>query len=187
MKTNKKAVLEMSISTIVVIVIAMTMLILGIVFVRNVVCSGIILTDKISASVYDEITDLFGSREMGVKCMGEAGQEIRIGDGGKRQIFCLINTDEKGEYKLIMKSIESIGKSVPTREVEKWVIDENWKGEVKPGMTTAVFAVLDIPKRVSSTQLKIIIEEEETKTGNKQTHISYINVVHIGTTKTAIC
>jgi len=185
-RQNKKAALELSISTIVVLVIAMTMLILGIVFVRNIICSGIILTDQISASVSNEITDLFGSREMGVKCMGETGKEVKIGDGGKRQIFCVINTDEKGEYKLTMKSIESIG-GVSTREVEKWVIDKNWRGEVKPGMTTAVFIVLNIPKRVSNTELKITLEEEETATGNKQTHISYINVAHVGAIKTAIC
>lgn len=48
---SKKAAMEMSMGTIVTIVLLMSVLILGLVFVKNIMCSGIILTDDITASV----------------------------------------------------------------------------------------------------------------------------------------
>lgn len=187
MKANKKAAIELSAGTIVVIVLAMTMLILGMVFVRNIICSGIILTDQVSMAVENELKDLFGSRDMGVKCMGEEGKDVKLGSGGTRKIFCLINTDENEEYNFTIR-IESLSEGVPTREVKKWLIDEGWEGSVTPGMTTAVVAVLNIPKKVSRTNLKLTIDELNKKTGStKQTHISYLEVTYVGAVKGAIC
>jgi len=184
--TSKHSAIELSIGTIVIIVLAMTMLILGMVFVRSIMCSGIVLTDQISKNVENEIINLFQSRDYGIKCMGEGGQMVKLGDGGRRQVFCVANLDEAGEYSLKVKNVESL-KGVPTRTVQGWVLDQDWKGQISPGVVTNVVLVLDVPKKVSDTSLKIVIEEENTGTGTKQTHISYVDVVHVGAITTAIC
>ena len=170
----------MSIGTIVIIVLAMTMLILGMVFVRTVMCSGIMLTEEITRNVENEIRDLFGTDEYGVKCMGEEGQEIILGDGGRRQIACVITTDVEETYDLRF-AVESLkGESTP--EVQSWVLDSGWSGTVKPGSKTVVVAVLDVPRQVSDTNMKVTVTEF-----GGEPHVGYIDVKHVGTLRSAIC
>jgi hypothetical protein len=156
------------------------------IFVKNIMCSGIILTDQISKNVENEVKNLFGANDYGVKCMGESGQEIKLGDGGSRQVICLINTDTQTNYKLTLKSIESL-KGVSTANVQKWISDKDWTGKVSAGQKTVAVAVLEIPKEVSSTNLKLEIEEENLDTGSTETHTSYINVVHVSGMTSAVC
>ena len=62
---NKKAAIELSISTVVIIVIAMTMLIMGIVLVRSIFSGATDSVDALNDKVKGEITTLFaeeGSR-----------------------------------------------------------------------------------------------------------------------------
>lgn len=181
---NKFAAMEMSIGTIVVIVLAMSMLILGLVFVRNIMCSGIIITEQISAGAENEIKGLFNVDDYGVKCMGEAGEEVKLGDGGKRQIVCVVKTDETLDYDLKIKSIESIG-GVKTNVVQDWIIDKDWKGKVAPGEQTVVVAVLDIPRNTDSTNLKITLEEKTAV--NARTHTMYIDIQHVSGINAAVC
>ena len=185
MKT-KKAAMEMSMGTIVTIVLLMSVLILGLVFVRNIMCSGIVLTDKITENTENEIRGLFGTKDYGVKCMGESGHDAKLGDGGSRQIACIINTDETTEYSLKVKEISSL-KGAKTETIKSWIIDQGWEGTVSPGQKTVSVVLLNIPKKVSDTTLKIIIEEENKNTGNTETHTSYISITHVGTLTSAIC
>jgi len=147
-------------------------------------CSGIILTDKVTESAENEIRNLFGTNDYGVKCLGEGGQEVKIGDGGMRQIACIINTNEQAEYKLEVTSIES--KSGASQEsVNGWILDQDWEGTVSPGQRTVAALVLDLPEKVSDTTLKITIQE--TSGDNTETHTSYVNIVHAGGLTSAVC
>lgn len=185
MVMKKRGAIELSIGTIVIIVLSMTLLILGMVLIRNIMCSAIIISDKISAGVENEIIGLFGSKDYEVRCMGE-GESMALGDGGMRKVFCIINTDRESKYNLIVKNIESL-KGVSTGDVKKWVSDSGWKGNVKVGQTTKPVLVLDIPRDVSATSLKIEVEENNIDTGAKETHILYIDVEHVGVLSRAIC
>ena len=181
---KKKAAMELSISTIVVIVIAVILLIFGIILVRSIMCSGIIMSDQISSGVQAKITDLFGEEKYGVSCMGESGEEIKLGDGGKRPIACVIREDTSRAYSLKVKEVKSLS-GVSSTQVNKWVIDSNWDGTVKVGDTTAIVAYLDVPKNTDATLLKI--EIEATVDGQVETHYAYVNVVHVGAFSSAIC
>ena len=55
--------------------------------------------------------------------MGEEGEEVKLADGGRRQIFCVIKTDENKEYNLRVDSVESID-GVNTNTVKGWIKDE---------------------------------------------------------------
>ena len=67
---NKKGGIELSMTTIVIIVISVIILIFGIIFGRNVMCSGIRLTDQVNTAVKNQLRDLFGSDTIGVVCQG---------------------------------------------------------------------------------------------------------------------
>ncbi len=178
----------MSMGTIVVIVLSVTILIFGMIFIKNIMCSGIVMTNQIDEKVTNEIQSLFGTSDYGVKCMGEGGQEVTIGDGGQRQIACVISTDTQSTYNLNVKTIESIGNTgVETSQVQKWVIDQDWTGTVSPGQKVVPVLVLDIPKQVSATKLKITVEETVRETGAIDTHILYVSVKHVGQVSSTIC
>lgn len=183
---NKKAAMEMTMGTIVTIVILVSVLILSLILVKNVMCGGIILTDQVVEGAENELKNLFGNTEYGVKCMGEEGDEITLGDGGKRQIICIINTDETIKYNLKLNSIESLS-GASTNVVKTWVSDKNWQGSVSPGKKTVTVLLLDVPRNVDDTSLKIEIEEENKDTGNIDTHILYLNVKHLGQITSAMC
>ena len=185
-KMLKIGAMEMSVGTIVTIVLLMTVLILGMIFIKNIMCSGIVLTDQISKNVENEVRNLFGASDYGVKCMGEQGQEVKLGDGGSRQVICVINTDTQTNYKLTVKSISSLS-GVPTANVQNWISDKDWTGSAAPGQKTVTVAVLNIPKGISNTNLKLEIEEENLDTGSLDTHIAYVNVVHVSGITSAVC
>jgi hypothetical protein len=184
---KKKAAMELSISTIVVIVIAVTMLIFGIIFVRSIMCSALEIGDQASDAVKNELTSLFGADQEGVNCMGGRGHEITLGDGGRRQIICMSNTKEPTEYSFEIQKIESL-RGTPEDIVKKdWLLDSDWSGIVRTGTETVVIAVLDIPERVTDTALKFTVLETNENTGTERTHILYIDVAHVGTFTRAIC
>jgi len=187
--TNKKAALEMSIGTIVIIVIAVTMLILGIVFVRSIMCTGIVWTEELNEGVMDQIRSLFNEDDYGVKCMGEEYKEIKLGSGGTRRIGCVIRTDENIDYSLVVKDIEVL-KGASEATVEKWIIDQNYEGDVTSGGKgdSAVVLVMDLPRDAPATKLKITIEEMKGgDPATKDTHISYIDIEPSGFFRTTMC
>ncbi len=186
-RSKKHAAMEMSVGTIVTIVLLMALLVLGLFFIKNIMCSGIILTDQINEKVTNQIKGLFGENDYGVKCMGEGGQEIKLGDGGRRQIVCVVNEKEEKEYRFKMVNIESL-KGVSTNNVKNWVLkDDTGKIKIQPGSKTYSVILLDIPDKVSDTSLSIDIEQEDVGTGAVETHTLIIDVVHVGGVSAAIC
>jgi len=187
-RKRKRGALEMSIGTIVIMVIAVTMLILGIVFVRSIMCSGIQMTDKLNEGVMNEIGDLFGSGEYGIKCAGESGNEAKLGGGGYRPVGCRIVSKDNVEYEIIVKSIESLD-GASTETVNGWVVDKDWSGMVEAGgrgMDVSI-ATLDIPGDAPESLIKIIAESTNKESGSKKTHTMRITIVPTGVIKGAMC
>jgi uncharacterized protein YneF (UPF0154 family) len=183
---NKKGAMEMSIGTLVTIVLLMAVLILGLFLVRKVMCSGIIVTDQIHEATVNELKDLFSINDYGIKCMGEKGQDVKLGDGGKRQIVCVTNMKEQTRVNLNMNKLESL-KGAKTEVVNGWILDKDWSGTLSPGGDVLPVLVLDIPEDVSETNLKIEIEEENLDTGTKKTHISYVDIAHVSGLSASVC
>jgi hypothetical protein len=63
MLTRKKAAVELSMSTIVIVVLAMTMLIVGIVLVRNIFSGATDIADLTTDQIINEINQMFGEEE----------------------------------------------------------------------------------------------------------------------------
>lgn len=184
---NKRAAMEMSTGTIIVIVLSVLVLVFGSIFVKNIMCSGIIMTDQISRNTENQIKDLFGARTYGVKCMGTEGDSVRLGTGGTRQIFCVLNADEQKEYELKVIKVESI-KGASTNTVQNWIKTKDWKGFVSPGNpSTQVILILDVPKQAPVTALRIEIEANDLTSGSKTSHTSYIDIEPVGAITATIC
>jgi len=183
---NRSAAMEMSIGTIVTIALLMVVLVMGMYLIRTIMCAGITLTEDISENVKNEVKGLFGVNAFGVKCMGEDAHKVTLGDGGSRSIACIINTDTQTDYKLRIKNIESL-EGISTNIVNDWILDEHSDWSVSPGQTTATVLVLNIPREISNTKLKIEVEETNNLNSNIKTHISYIEIKHVGAIGSAIC
>jgi hypothetical protein len=194
MMKGRKAAIELSIGTIVIIVIAMSMLILGIILVRQVMCAGIVLTEDISRSTENEIKGLFGSQELGLRCMGEQGQEVELGGGGRRQIICIANEEENVQYDVKLRSNGANYLDGPgeTRDASGLVLDKGWTGSVSPGSAkTITVAVLDVPRDIPNSNIKLEFDVERTLvdsgTSSEDTHTLYIDLVPVSSFTAAIC
>jgi hypothetical protein len=187
-RRKKKAALEMSIGTIVIMVIAVTMLILGIVFVRSIMCAGIVMSEEISRGMKDEIRDLFSGDEYGVRCMGQGSQEAVLGTGGRRAVHCVIRVEDNIGYEIDVKSIESL-KGASTSTVEKWVLRQGWDGSVTSGGDgkDVKALILDIPRDAPATTLDITIESTNTQSGTKDTHDVIIDIEPTGFFTSTMC
>jgi hypothetical protein len=162
---NKKAAFEMTMGTIVIIVLAVSMLVLGLVLTKKIMCSGMVMTDKIDQAVSSQISGLFGGQDFGIKCMGDSETPITFGGGGGRQLICVINTLEGGPYTITYKSSESgvltgtgNGAIVDLSNVGITVLDSGWSGTVSPGKKTVPVVILKIPQKVPLSNLKLVIQ-----------------------------
>jgi hypothetical protein len=187
LNNNKKAAMEMSMGTIVVLVLGVSMLILGMVLIRNIMCSGLSITDDLSAGVKNEIKNLFGADKFGVKCLGQGGAEVKLGSGGKRPVICILKTDAETEYEITVTSVESLS-GAKTDILNKWVIDKGWKGSVIPGQEQEETVLLfDIPRDAPNTAVKITLQVKNLGTGSQQTITSRVEIVSTGFVAGAIC
>ena len=134
------------------------------------------MSEDLSKGTREEVSKLFGATKDGVKCAGEGTNEpLSMGSGGRRNLICIIRSEDNVEYEITVKNIENL-KRPSDDSFENWILDKDWEGSVAPGGegTDAVVAVLDIPKEVSSTSLKFTIESTNLQTLVKKTHTAYV-------------
>jgi len=187
MEENKKAQLELSIGTIVILVIGVSMLILGMVLVRNIMCSGMQITEEVTTGVKNQLKNLFGADSIGVKCQGEGSQEITLGTGGRRKVICLIKVEEPAKYQITATNIESLGGS-SAETVNKWALVKEWTGDVKPGTDKeADFLLLNIPADAPATDIRVAIQIKNLNTGTEETTYSTLSIKPTGVIRGTIC
>lgn len=128
----KKGAIELSIGTIVVVVLAMTMLILGVVFVRNIMCGAIGLTGDINNQVRGEINKLFGATGDEVVCVGSGEQAVTLLPGKTNIIYCAVNAQKSATYNFELNKISA---TVSTEEkLRSWISGEDSLSiDVAPG------------------------------------------------------
>jgi hypothetical protein len=185
---NKKAAMEMSMGTIIILVLGVSMLILGMVLIRSIMCSGIQISEDLSAGVKNEIINLFGADSIGVKCIGQGGAAVKLGTGGRRAIPCIIKTENQDEtFTLKLDSIASKTTGVSDTTIKGWVVDQDWTGKIQPGKDNSeVVVLLNLPKTAPQATLELTILATSDK-GYSETITSYIDIVPTGFIKGAIC
>ncbi len=131
MKRGKKGALELSVGTIVIVVLAMTMLILGMVLVRTIMCGAVGLTGELNNKVRGEINDLFQSTSGEIVCIGSGAEPVSIIPGQVNAIYCSIQAPQTAEYSLQISSIS--GDILTEQEIQEWIVgEETWKGRIAP-------------------------------------------------------
>jgi len=141
---NKKAAMEMSMGTIVTIVLLMTVLILGLVFVKNIFGGATDATDSTIAQLNEETAKLFGDSNERVLLTPSSGEiTIKTGDIGTFGISVKNRATSLDQgvdfsYEIFpeenncglsdaqMETLISVGKThdfvIPISEVESWKV-----------------------------------------------------------------
>jgi len=189
---NKKAAFEMTMGTIVIIVLAVSMLVLGLVLTKKIMCSGMVMTDKIDQAVSSQISNLFGGQDFGIKCMGDTETPITFGGGGGRQVICVINTQDGGDYTIDYTSGGVLtgnanGDIADLSTIGVTVLDSGWSGSVSPGKKTVPAIILKVPQKVPLSNLKLNIHVKGPEYLNGEDFALYPIVSPSTTIGSAIC
>lgn len=144
---NKKG-FEMSINTIVILVIAVTMLVLGIVLVKTIMCGAMDLASTTNQGALDQINKLFTSEETReATCMGKTNP-LDIVPGNYNVVGCGLKpkTQTNFSYIFTLKSaIDSDG--APMQNVNSWIRESKTGTKmVAPGNTELVAIGIEVPE-----------------------------------------
>ncbi len=189
-KMNRKAAVELSVSTIVIIVLAMTMLILGLVLVRSIMCGAIGLTGDVNSKVRGEITKLFDATGGEVVCLGSGDKPITLIPGGDADIiYCAIKATEPGRYKIVVKP-DSIKGSISKDKVKSWIIgtgEQKWEGSVAPGDETPKKIIrLNVPDNAAEELVQMQVEIYKNGELFSTQDLDF-SVRRVGLIKSAVC
>ena len=153
---NKSGAIEMSIGTIVTIVLSMSMLILGMVLVKNIFSSSEDMTDMTVNQMKGEISGMFGENARLVT-LPDTG-EIDVDIGGKNSFGIGIRNLLKGaqvenmfEYKVVVDDSRIMEKcGVNEARAESWItIGDQGSLPVAPGEFEVVKVIIEIPDGTS--------------------------------------
>jgi hypothetical protein len=103
MKNSKKGALELSVNTIVIIVIGVTLLILGLVFVRNIFSK----IDTLSADSFAKAEGELGKLSGVDKLLTLSPQRIDVEKGGAKQIDVIIANLKEAQISVSAKATSS--------------------------------------------------------------------------------
>lgn len=184
---SKRAALELSVGTIVVIVLGVTMLIIGMVLVRNIMCGALGLTSDINSKVRGEITRLFGSSQGEIECIGAVGDPVQMVPGELNSAYCGINAEQAADYEIVITSIEA-PQGTTQQEVQSWTRGTlGWKGRVSPGDSEPKRIVrFDIPNNAGEGLLTINVEIKRAGTLISTKALDF-DVKRVGLVKSTVC
>ncbi len=154
---NKKGAIELSIGTVVIIVLGVSMLILGMVLVRNIMCGALGLTGDVNEKVRGELNKFFGASGGEVSCIGAGGEVVKIAAGQDNIVYCSVKAPVAAQYTISVVSYS--GTYATSAEIKKWVVSESWDGMVAPGDDTPKKVVrLKIPNTAPEDNIRIQLQ-----------------------------
>ena len=120
---NKRAAMEMSVGAIVTIVLLVTVLILGLVLVRNIFASGKRVIDLTTSQLEDEVNKLFGEDKELVIYPRTKFIQIKQGeiDGvgiGIKNLLEGVSGEQKFSYEVVVADASDCAE--PKEEIESW-------------------------------------------------------------------
>lgn len=173
---NKKAAIELSIGTIVVIVIAMTMLVLGLVLVKNIFSGATESVDSLNEKVMGEISRLFTDETANVVVRLGSDQTAKIKQDtasfniaiGARTLDGSSTTRDRLVYKLTLDQtgnncVKSFGLSA-TKNLFITPLDIENKFDKYDGSDSFAQVQLKIPKGTALCTQKVFIDVRDTQT-----------------------
>jgi hypothetical protein len=171
MLQRKSGAIELSMTTLIVVVLSLTLLILGFVFIRSIMCGAIVLTESINDKTEREVVQIFETSGGELVCDGSQ-EDGSLVPGEENHIYCAINAKTQGnDYYVTFTNIEPAG-GISDREVVNWVTRKTWSendfptNDREPRKTLTV----SIPEEASEGDVRINIEAYKiTETGERVT------------------
>jgi hypothetical protein len=191
LRGNKKAAFEMSITTIVILVIAMTMLILGMILVRKMMCAGMGIMDDVTSGTRTQINQLFNSNQgKEVICLGEGGKIQDIFPTGNIQnAYCGFKTDGPGTtFSFTVDKANPTVIGLPKEDVIKWitVVTPSTVSVSTGEEVISPLFYLSIPKDAPEGFFSVTVTTTK-QGGSAQTHRLQFNIKRAGWFKETIC
>lgn len=168
---NKKAAIELSIGTIVIIVLAMTMLILGFVLIKNIFTGATESVDDLNDKIKDEITTLFTTENKDIVVYLGSEQTAKIKQGtdfhgiaiGARTTDGSRATRDRLQYKLTFDEestsncIKVLGKK-QTESLFKTRLNQFNSFDKYDGSDLYALIELSVPKGTATCSQKVLID-----------------------------
>ncbi len=186
MKRNKKAAIELSMTTIVV-VLSLTLLIMGFILVRTIMCSAIGLADNVGEKAKKQINDFFDTSSGEVYCVGQ-GNAVTV-NPGINNVWCGFNSGTGGKYNVKITKVESISSSMPrTTDYMKWVTVKQDSISVTPDQRESQKIVtLEVPQEAPEGTIRISLEvQKEGETGKMSIPVDW-KISRSGVIKAVMC
>ena len=155
---KKRSAIEMSMNTVIILIIAVSMLALGLVLVRRIMCGAIGLTGTSMEKAQKAIDKLFEEQGGDFQCLGGGGEPPQLIPGKTHYIWCSFSSG--GTYTFTLEEANK-----PDERIQIGSLISNWRIEVSPGDTSPkrIFSIF-IPKDAREGDL--IIPIKVTKDGN---------------------
>jgi hypothetical protein len=159
---NKSGALEMSIGTLIIIVLGVSMLILGIVLVRSIMCGAIGFTGDINDKVRGELNTLFGSTGDEVQCIG-AGTAVKVSPGDVINVYCAVKAPESAKYTIKVVSAQSFLTSLTAETImNDWLDQDSYTATIAPGDSSPKKAIRFTPP-ANAPETTIVLNVEIDK------------------------
>ena len=147
-KINKKGAMELSMSTVVILVLAMSMLILGLVLIRTIFTGAKYNVDQINNKVQDEINKLFVEDKKIVVYLANNKADIKQGESwgiafGVKNLIQGVSESAKFSYEVTMA--ES-GCNIKEKEALSWIkLGQGSSINLAPGQTKVWLVRFEVP------------------------------------------
>jgi hypothetical protein len=183
---NKRSAFEMSITTIVILVIAMIMLILGIMLVRKIMCGGMNIAEETLAGAQSQINKLFGEESgQEIVCAGTK-DTVTIIPGRDNIVGCGATPSETSKtytYDFTIRAYD-INNNDISGEVNKWIIGSKsgTRQNIKPGQTAYLSFNIHPPKNAPYASIEVT-----PKINGEDQNIMRLQVKNIGWLRQTAC
>ncbi|MBI2628465.1 hypothetical protein HYW74_00080 [Candidatus Pacearchaeota archaeon] len=184
---SKKAAIELSMTTIVVVVLSLTLLIMGFILVRSIMCTAIGLTDDVGTKAKKQISDFFDTSSYEIYCVGQ-GDPTKVAPG-INNVWCGFNSKIGGTYKLTIKEIKPISSALSkTTDYMKWVTVKQESVTVSPEKRESQKIVtLDIPEDAQEGTIRLTLEvKKEGSTATSTIPVDW-EISRTGTIRAVMC
>jgi len=160
---ERRAAIELSIGTIIIIVLGVSMLILGMVLVRSIMCKSIGLTTNIGGQVESEINKIFGDSGNEVACIGDGDEPVKLVPGKENIISCIVKAPAEAQYTFNLLSVSTSAPGVTQTQLNSWITKKTETYLISPtdrGLQKVIR--ISLPDNAPEIQLSLKLEVKKT-------------------------
>jgi hypothetical protein len=172
---SKRGAVELSIGTIVIIVLAMSMLILGIVLVKNIFGSGIDIVKMTDSQLKNQVSKLFGENQRFVMYPDSREIEVKINENGgfgfgiKNLLQGVASQEAKFSYEVVVSDDDLRRKcgKITEQEVERWIATGRSESGLilPPGEISTGKVLISIPEGTAPCIFRLRVNVKQNNQG----------------------